>query len=484
MISTVIIPMLVEDLFSGNSSLPKKYAEWSGRFWDILNRLYFPMIMVSLVYPFLTWFSIEQHIRHGIFLVSERLPWPAFEVSVDLTFSYILWGFITLYHLRKVSQIFHRRGYLHNVTVVQMNDNNPFFRRFLQESDSIYFTDSFLTKSIYYEKDQSNRFTATRHVWNGVPFVVDWHHKGKIHRIYVLYRYEQPQRIFSLLGPAGVDLSDMVREAEAFDVREHVPPSMVSYKRNGQYGGMAWLPTLPIHACALDQLVCSKETEDALRTAVKNFQDEKRAAKLHSIGLPNRLSILLHGPPGTGKSTFAKSLAQHFKRHMIQVEHSSPSTFFENRSELDISKYVIFFDDADFWSLEKRQENTAIIPGTVQTHPNFLLSNLMNFLDNPGDNAIIVFATNYIDKFDPALFRFGRISDQIHIPVMDLFMFSKLFTNVYGTPKEFVDTCFSLEEQQMFFEKKWPLSHVSENFVLPFLEDVNGSIAAIRKALQ
>ena len=54
------------------------------------------------------------------------------------------------------------------------------------------------------------------------------------------------------------------------------------------------------------------------------------------IGKPYTLGILLYGHPGTGKSTFCKSLAKYLNRHIININFNK----IKNCSQLEISFYL------------------------------------------------------------------------------------------------------------------------------------------------
>ena len=139
-----------------------------------------------------------------------------------------------------------------------------------------------------------------------------------------------------------------------------------------------------------------------------------------------KLSIILYGDPGTGKSTFAKALAKHLGISSITtVKPSHFSNRFENsNTRAVISPYnstVYCLDDIDCYC-RSREESQDKENGEI-------LANLLAFLDNPPTVyikckdgisypvSIIVATTNYFEKLDDAVKRYGRFDLRIHMPL-------------------------------------------------------------------
>lgn len=153
--------------------------------------------------------------------------------------------------------------------------------------------------------------------------------------------------------------------------------------------------------------------------------------EFYKYGITPKLSILLYGEPGTGKSTFYKALAKHLG---IERVHSiSPSFFLDTEDSNKRSGRKVFYskfrgcilalDDIDCFCASREENDTK--ENSYITHA------LLNYLDNPDTFyfkakdgiyypvSIIVATTNYYDKLDKAVKRYGRFDRRIEMKEFD-----------------------------------------------------------------
>jgi chaperone BCS1 len=180
-------------------------------------------------------------------------------------------------------------------------------------------------------------------------------------------------------------------------------------------------------------------------------------------GIPYTLGIGLHGPPGTGKTSFFKSLANYTGRHVvilslkvIKTKTQLESFFYENRyneknktNSMGFDKKIIVLEDIDCIGdiilkrdktlkqkkaqtermdtvssvLQKIMENesassdiSTCSTSAVVDDP-ITLDDILNLWDGlketPG--RILGISSNHYDKLDPALIRPGRIDMTLHL---------------------------------------------------------------------
>jgi transitional endoplasmic reticulum ATPase len=133
--------------------------------------------------------------------------------------------------------------------------------------------------------------------------------------------------------------------------------------------------------------------------------------------------ILLHGPPGVGKTFFAEAIAGEYKLNFIHVSTGDLVSSLVGGSAQNIDKAfqtamqnvpcLLFFDEFD--SVAQRRDNTP--DQESRRTVNQLLTSLEA---TRGDHRLLVMAaTNSIEHLDPAVVRPGRFDRHIRIDLPD-----------------------------------------------------------------
>src|SRR6056297_3094841 len=147
------------------------------------------------------------------------------------------------------------------------------------------------------------------------------------------------------------------------------------------------------------------------------------AAQFREVGIEPPSGVLLHGPPGTGKTMLAKAVANETDATFIKMAGSElvqkfigegarlVRDLFEDASENEPA--VIFIDEIDAIAA-KRTESKTSGNAEVQRTMMQLLSEMDGF-DERGDVRIIA-ATNRFDMLDSAILRPGRFDRLIEVP--------------------------------------------------------------------
>jgi transitional endoplasmic reticulum ATPase len=133
--------------------------------------------------------------------------------------------------------------------------------------------------------------------------------------------------------------------------------------------------------------------------------------------------ILLHGPPGVGKTYFAQAIAGEYKLNFIHVSTGDLVSSLVGGSSQNIDKAfqtamqnlpcLLFFDEFD--SVAQRRDNTP--DQESRRTVNQLLTSLESTRGERG--LLVMAATNSIEHLDPAVVRPGRFDRHIRIDLPD-----------------------------------------------------------------
>ncbi|WP_407343300.1 ATP-binding protein [Pengzhenrongella phosphoraccumulans] len=133
-------------------------------------------------------------------------------------------------------------------------------------------------------------------------------------------------------------------------------------------------------------------------------------------------AVMLFGPPGTGKTTFAKAIASRLEWSFVEVFPSRLAgdplglagalrATFEKIAELEHA--VVFIDEVEEIAARRGGEP----PSSMQGVTNELLKIIPVFREQP--DRLLVCATNFIRALDPAFLRHGRFDYVIPIGLPD-----------------------------------------------------------------
>ncbi len=177
----------------------------------------------------------------------------------------------------------------------------------------------------------------------------------------------------------------------------------------------------------VSQLVLS----DSVNVSLANFIDiVNNKAKFDEIGLEINSSLLLYGPPGCGKTSIAKYIANKLDLPIIIARFDSlissllGSTSKNIRSLFEYASNkpcVLFLDEFDAIAKDRKDQQEQ---GELKRIINSLLQNIDQFLSN----NILIAATNHHELLDDAIWRRFEQVIEIEKPNIDeiFFMIDKL----------------------------------------------------------
>ncbi len=141
------------------------------------------------------------------------------------------------------------------------------------------------------------------------------------------------------------------------------------------------------------------------------------------LGIDAPKGVLLHGPPGCGKTLIARAVVHETKANFLLINGPEIIHKFYGESEANLRKIfdeatrqapsVIFLDEID--AIAPRREKVV---GDVEKRVVAQLLALMDGLATRG-HVIVIAATNIPDALDPALRRPGRFDREIALPIPD-----------------------------------------------------------------
>lgn len=200
-----------------------------------------------------------------------------------------------------------------------------------------------------------------------------------------------------------------------------------------------WAPVTLDHPATFQTLAMDSDQKEMILNDLDRFV--KRREHYRKVGKAWKRGYLLYGPPGTGKSSLIAAIANYLKYDVYDLELTDLRANSDlrrlllgtaNRSILVVEDIDCTIQLKDRFTQDSQEE--AYFPRKEESK--VTLSGLLNFVDglwsSCGDERIIIFTTNHIEKLDPALLRPGRMDVHIYMSYCTPCGFKLLASNYLG----------------------------------------------------
>lgn len=211
--------------------------------------------------------------------------------------------------------------------------------------------------------------------------------------------------IAALEGSVKIENPDLTRQMrDGGDEKKH---SAAQYK--------------PAEGEGFSAIAGMQELKNLVKTEVIDAINQREEYERYGVSIPN--GMLLYGPPGCGKTFFAKQLAAEVGFNFIIKKPSDLQSRWVNATQENIAAMfkeaeenaptIIFLDEMNELTPNRDSGNVH------QMHLSAVNEMLAN-MDRLGEKGIFVIgATNYPNLMDPAILRSGRLDKKFYVAPPD-----------------------------------------------------------------
>ena len=177
--------------------------------------------------------------------------------------------------------------------------------------------------------------------------------------------------------------------------------------------------------------VFSRHTQPLIEDLDNFINSEERYNKR---GIPYRRGILLHGPPGTGKTSMLQAIANHVGRD-LRITNLNALSAASIQSLFSRDNMLVAIEDIDcVTNVVSKRESDGDKSDKSDKTKTITLADILNAIDGvtSGHNNILIMTTNFPEKLDAALLRPGRVDVKFELGYMNQEEFDEMVDAYYG----------------------------------------------------
>lgn len=174
-------------------------------------------------------------------------------------------------------------------------------------------------------------------------------------------------------------------------------------------------------------VLAGKDRKAPHELCLKLFKTRKDL--LAKLGMPNKLGIMLHGPPGTGKTSTIEAVAEYLCKDIYYIDLKDAWSNEDLKLMFDHvyrgEGGIIVMEDVDAMTdvvKERKPDRPDVVPRS------FTLDYMLNLLQGSltTDGTIFIATTIHIEVLDSAFVRDGRFDVKIELSHCDHYQITKI----------------------------------------------------------
>lgn len=262
-------------------------------------------------------------------------------------------------------------------------------------------------------------------------------------------------------------LKDLLLEAQKMYVDRDGDRTIIYRGNRDSDASFDWTRCMARPPRPLSTVVLDEAQKKAFIADIKEYLHPYTRRWYSNRGIPYRRGYMLHGPPGTGKSSlcFAAAGAMHLKIYLVSLNsktltEDALASLFQSLPR----RCIVLLEDVDAAGVANKRESTVtdnsgtnVSGGSTDNsgnkpqnpdeerkpednsqeapaHQGISLSALLNIIDGvaSSEGRILVMTTNHLEKLDSALLRPGRVDMTIAFGYSDRETIRNLFLAIYA----------------------------------------------------